>query len=73
MEQIWINNYENVKSQIQVKRKTGLPVSPNETKQIIESIQKLEKDLKTIQESPMEYEMLVLFLWLDLLWFIYLC
>lgn len=59
MEQLWLSNYDSVKSVIQLKRKAGLPVSPNETKQIIESIQKLEKDLKTIQESPMEYEMYV--------------
>lgn len=57
MEQVWLSNYDSVKAQIQIKRKTGLPVSTAETKQIIESIQKLEKDLKTIQESPMEYEM----------------
>ncbi len=52
-----MSHYQNLKTNVQGKRKMGLPVSRNEISELNESLKTLEKNLKIIQESPMEYEM----------------
>ncbi len=57
-----MNNYEALKGDVQAKRKTGLPVAKSDITSFQDGLKILEKNLKMFQESPMEYEMYVLFL-----------
>jgi hypothetical protein len=63
MEKLWIRNYDNLKLEVQAKRKTGFPVSTNDLVRYQSSLMELETNLKLFQESPMEYEM-----WVNLHW-----
>jgi hypothetical protein len=67
MEQQWMNNYNGLKSEVQNKRKLGLPVSVKEISSFKDNLNALEKTLKVFQESPMEYEMYVLYVNFSLL------
>ncbi len=56
-----MNSYNGLKNEVQNKRKLGLPVSVKDISNFKDNLQALEKTLKVFQESPMEYEMYILF------------
>uniref|UniRef100_A0A7S0XG28 t-SNARE coiled-coil homology domain-containing protein n=1 Tax=Chromulina nebulosa TaxID=96789 RepID=A0A7S0XG28_9STRA len=54
--QVWINNYEKLKLQIQNKRQNGVATSNSDIKELNNSLDVLVKSLNKMQSSPMEYE-----------------
>ena len=53
----WMSQYNALKRDIVTKRQTGKPVGAGDVRNLNNGIANLDKDLKTMQASPMEYEL----------------
>lgn len=53
----WQDNYNELKHKTQKLKITGLSISKEEQLNLTEDMKRLNRSLKTIQDSPMEYEM----------------
>lgn len=57
--QSWIEDYERLKNDFQRERKATGGIRSEEVKDMIERIITLEKELNTMKESPMQYDLYV--------------
>lgn len=53
----WLSQYNQVKNEIVMKRSTGRPVGAGDQRKLNTSIEALERDLRIMSQSPIEYEM----------------
>jgi hypothetical protein len=59
MEEQWSLHYDVLRRDFMVKRKTGIPLTSTDISDFSNRSKDLEKALKVIQDSPMEYEMYI--------------
>lgn len=53
----WIHQYNAVKRDIVARRQTGRPVGAGDQRNLNTAIAGLEKELKTMAQTPLEYDL----------------